>query len=121
MQFYSRINYYPLKFPKAAKVKVSKCFSKEFWKILGLAALKTSRCEEKNVPLLHMLNHVNMIDTNPPFSFPMQSANSGKGSIFGYKLMPSLWPMTLTQYFLTCNCRDAWVKSWDRDGPQSDQ
>ena len=31
-----------------------------------------------------MLNHASMTDPNPPVSLPMQSAGSGKGSVFGH-------------------------------------
>lgn len=62
---------------------MSTCFCKESGKILGLAALCLPR-EEKNVTLPDALSHVNVIDTNPPVSLSMQSANSGKGSVFGH-------------------------------------
>lgn len=72
---------------------MSKCFCKEFGENTGACCTQSSRCEEKNVTLPHMLNCVNMIDTNPPVSLPMQSANSGKGSVFGHNwcLHHGLW------------------------------
>lgn len=54
------------------------------WENTGACCTQSSQCEEKNATLHHMLNYVNMTDTNSPVSLPMLSTNSGKGSVFGH-------------------------------------